>query len=111
MWLPNLLATKTGRQAAFFLLYVTEGIPLGFTATAGLDAGLGQFYLALLPLIRRHGAGHGPPARVSPGSSMSPCRSIEHPAPPGLDRAKNDAGQAGEFTRGDWSGGGSFDRR
>jgi MFS transporter, PAT family, beta-lactamase induction signal transducer AmpG len=34
MWLPNLLATKTGRQAAFFLLYVTEGIPLGFTATA-----------------------------------------------------------------------------
>ena len=32
--LPNLLATKTGRRIAFFFLYVTEGIPLGFTATA-----------------------------------------------------------------------------
>jgi PAT family beta-lactamase induction signal transducer AmpG len=32
--LPNLLATTNGRLAAFFLLYVTEGIPLGFTATA-----------------------------------------------------------------------------
>ena len=30
----NLLATKRGRLAAFFLLYVTEGIPLGFAATA-----------------------------------------------------------------------------
>lgn len=34
MRLPNLLATKRGRLAAFFCLYVTEGIPLGFTATA-----------------------------------------------------------------------------
>ena len=32
--LPNLLATRNGRFAAFFLLYVTEGIPQGFTATA-----------------------------------------------------------------------------
>lgn len=32
--LPDLLATRIGRLAAFFLLYVTEGIPLGFTATA-----------------------------------------------------------------------------
>ena len=32
--LPNLLATRKGRLAAFFLLYVTEGIPLGFAATA-----------------------------------------------------------------------------
>src|SRR5512134_87029 len=32
--LPNLLATRNGRLAAFFLLYVTEGIPLGFAATA-----------------------------------------------------------------------------
>jgi len=31
---PNLLATKYGRLSAFFFLYVTEGIPLGFTATA-----------------------------------------------------------------------------
>ncbi len=30
----DLLATRKGRLAAFFLLYVTEGIPLGFTATA-----------------------------------------------------------------------------
>jgi MFS family permease len=30
----NLLGTKRGRLAAFFFLYVTEGIPLGFTATA-----------------------------------------------------------------------------
>jgi PAT family beta-lactamase induction signal transducer AmpG len=32
--LPDLLATRKGRLAAFFLLYITEGIPLGFTATA-----------------------------------------------------------------------------
>lgn len=32
--LPDWLATRTGRLFAFFLLYVTEGIPLGFTATA-----------------------------------------------------------------------------
>lgn len=34
MRLPNLLATSKGRLAGFFLLYVTEGIPLGFAATA-----------------------------------------------------------------------------
>src|SRR6476619_2728308 len=34
MQLPDLLATRNGRLAAFFLLYATEGIPLGFTATA-----------------------------------------------------------------------------
>ena len=34
MRLPNPLATRTGRLAAFFALYLTEGIPLGFTATA-----------------------------------------------------------------------------
>jgi PAT family beta-lactamase induction signal transducer AmpG len=31
---PDLLATRWGRLTAFCLLYVTEGIPLGFTATA-----------------------------------------------------------------------------
>ena len=34
MRLPNLLASKNGRLAAFFFLYLTEGIPLGFAATA-----------------------------------------------------------------------------
>jgi MFS transporter, PAT family, beta-lactamase induction signal transducer AmpG len=34
MRLPNLLATSRGRLAAFFLLYTTEGVPLGFAATA-----------------------------------------------------------------------------
>jgi MFS family permease len=34
MRLPNPLATRNGRLAAFFALYLTEGIPLGFTATA-----------------------------------------------------------------------------
>jgi len=34
MRFPNLLATRRGRLAAFFALYLTEGIPLGFTATA-----------------------------------------------------------------------------
>jgi PAT family beta-lactamase induction signal transducer AmpG len=34
MRLPNLLATRRGRLLAFFSLYVTEGIPLGFAATA-----------------------------------------------------------------------------
>ncbi len=34
MRLPDLLASKNGRLAAFFFLYITEGIPLGFTAVA-----------------------------------------------------------------------------
>ena len=34
MRLPDWLATRRGRLAAFFFLYVTEGIPLGFAATA-----------------------------------------------------------------------------
>lgn len=34
MRLPNLLATPRGRLLAFFLLYTTEGVPLGFAATA-----------------------------------------------------------------------------
>jgi MFS family permease len=33
-FMPNLLATRRGRLTAFFFLYVAEGIPLGFTATA-----------------------------------------------------------------------------
>lgn len=58
MRLPNLLASKNGRLAAFFLLYMTEGIPLGFAATAvatqlrRMDVGpaeigafVGSFYL------------------------------------------------------------------
>ena len=58
MRFPNLLATKNGRLMAFFWLYVTEGIPLGFAATAvatqlrRLDVGpaeigafVGSFYL------------------------------------------------------------------
>lgn len=32
--LPNLLATRRGRLGAFFLLYTTEGVPLGFAAVA-----------------------------------------------------------------------------
>jgi PAT family beta-lactamase induction signal transducer AmpG len=32
--MPNLLATRAGRLVTFFLLYITEGIPLGFAATA-----------------------------------------------------------------------------
>ena len=34
MRLPNLLATARGRLIAFFFLYATEGLPLGFAATA-----------------------------------------------------------------------------
>lgn len=34
MRMPDLLSTKAGRLTAFFFLYLTEGIPLGFTATA-----------------------------------------------------------------------------
>jgi len=34
MRLLNLLATRNGRLTAFFFLYVTEGVPLGFAATA-----------------------------------------------------------------------------
>ncbi len=32
--LPDLLATRAGRLTAFFLLYVTEGLPSGFSTTA-----------------------------------------------------------------------------
>ncbi|MBK8229114.1 MAG: MFS transporter [Candidatus Eisenbacteria bacterium] len=54
--LPDLLATPRGRLLAFFLLYVAEGIPSGFTGTAiatqmrrqGLDpAAIGAFVGAL----------------------------------------------------------------
>src|SRR5262245_35070940 len=45
MRFPDLLASRRGRMAAFFLLYVTEGIPLGFTATA------------VATQMRRHGLG------------------------------------------------------
>ena len=38
MRLPNLLATKNGRLTAFFLLYVTEGIPLGSVSYTHLRA-------------------------------------------------------------------------
>src|ERR1700754_4909965 len=34
MRLPSLFNSTRGRMAAFFLLYMTEGIPLGFAATA-----------------------------------------------------------------------------
>jgi PAT family beta-lactamase induction signal transducer AmpG len=34
MRLPDLLATRRGRLAAFFLLYLTEGMPSGFTGSA-----------------------------------------------------------------------------
>ncbi len=33
MRLPNLLATRRGRIAAFFLMYLTEGLPIGFATT------------------------------------------------------------------------------
>ena len=49
---PDLLATKRGRLAAFFLLYLTEGIPLGFTATA------------IATQMRRQGLGAGRDRRV-----------------------------------------------
>jgi PAT family beta-lactamase induction signal transducer AmpG len=45
MRFPDLLGTRPGRMAAFFLLYMTEGIPLGFTATA------------VATQMRRHGLG------------------------------------------------------
>jgi PAT family beta-lactamase induction signal transducer AmpG len=56
MRLPDLLATRRGRLAAFFLLYVTEGIPSGFSTVAvaatmrrqGLEpAAIGAFVGAL----------------------------------------------------------------
>ena len=45
MRLPNPLATRGGRLSAFFALYLTEGVPLGFTATA------------IATQMRRHGLG------------------------------------------------------
>lgn len=43
----GILATRTGRLLSFFLLYVTEGIPLGFTS------------VALATLMREKGLGTG----------------------------------------------------
>ncbi|MBV8036415.1 MFS transporter [Roseateles sp.] len=34
MRLPNLLVSRRGRIAAFFLMYLTEGLPIGFAMTA-----------------------------------------------------------------------------
>jgi PAT family beta-lactamase induction signal transducer AmpG len=58
MRLPNLFASARGRLTAFFLLYMTEGVPLGFAATAiatqlrrqgvgpaEIGAFIGSFYL------------------------------------------------------------------
>ena len=45
MHLPNLLATRRGRLFAFFSLYLTEGIPLGFAA------------IAIATQLRRQGVG------------------------------------------------------
>src|SRR6478736_7090302 len=45
MFIPNPLASRKGRLAAFFCLYITEGIPLGFAATA------------IATQLRRHGVG------------------------------------------------------
>ena len=55
---PNLLDSRIGRLTAFFFLYLTEGIPLGFAATAvatqlrrqdvgpaEIGAFVGRFYL------------------------------------------------------------------
>lgn len=56
--IPNLLATRVGRLVAFFFLYVTEGVPLGFTAVAvavelrerGVDAGTISAFVGILYL-------------------------------------------------------------
>ena len=58
MRFPDLLASRRGRLAAFFFLYTTEGMPLGFAATAvatqlrrqdvgpaEIGAFIGSFYL------------------------------------------------------------------
>lgn len=45
MPLPNLLATRKGRIAAFFFMYLTEGLPVGFAMTA------------VATQLRREGAG------------------------------------------------------
>ncbi|NBS98559.1 MAG: MFS transporter, partial [Betaproteobacteria bacterium] len=42
---PDLFATSRGRLLGFFLLYSTEGVPLGFAATA------------VATLLRRQGVG------------------------------------------------------
>jgi PAT family beta-lactamase induction signal transducer AmpG len=55
---PNLLASKRGRLAAFFLLYLTEGIPSGFSGTAiatqmrrqGLEPAMIGSFIAVLYL-------------------------------------------------------------
>ena len=51
MALPNPLASRWGRLMAFFFLYVTEGIPLGFTATTMASqmkrAGVGETEIGL----------------------------------------------------------------
>ncbi|RZL06085.1 MAG: MFS transporter, partial [Rubrivivax sp.] len=47
MRLPNLLASRRGRIAAFFLMYLTEGLPIGFAS------------MAVVTQLRRQGASAG----------------------------------------------------
>jgi hypothetical protein len=51
MPLPNPLASRWGRLIAFFFLYVTEGIPLGFTSTTMVTqmkrAGVGEIEIGI----------------------------------------------------------------
>ena len=51
----NFLATKPRRLFAFFCLYVTEGLPLGFTATA-VAATQFTAYMAILNLVIAYSA-------------------------------------------------------
>jgi len=57
-WMPNPLGSRAGRLASFFLLYFTEGVPFGFTATAvatymrreGVPADLVTMFVGMLYL-------------------------------------------------------------
>ena len=65
MKLPNLLATRNGRLATFFALYLTEGIPLGFTATA-VATQMRRQGLGPVRLVGEHLGQPGHPAADTP---------------------------------------------
>ncbi len=48
----NLLESRKGRFLTFGLLYISEGIPYGFTSTAmGIQVGVGATH-SLIPFLR-----------------------------------------------------------
>ena len=82
---PNLLATKRGRLITFFFLYLTEGIPLGFVATAVATQLRRRPEAHARPLLHPHGGPHPVPGPCSQAERMDHARgrgAVDRPLAP-----------------------------